>query len=42
MMKIRTNLRGIQSFLIRKEKDIIQIMLAAVLIAYMVMQRFIS
>lgn len=39
-MKKRINLRGVQTFLLRNEKEIIQIMLAAVLIIYMIMQRF--
>ena len=39
-MKKRANPRSLQSFVIRNEKEIIQIMLAAVLIVYMVMQRF--
>ena len=39
-MKKRVNLKGIQSYLTRNEKDIIQLMLAIVLIVYMIMQRF--
>jgi hypothetical protein len=39
-MKNRINLKGMQSFLVRNEKEIIQIMLAAVLITYMIIQRF--
>jgi len=39
-MKNRTNQKSIHSFLIKNEKEIIQIMLALVLIVYMVSQRF--
>ncbi len=41
-MKKRANLRDIQSFVMRNEKEIIQVMLATVLIVYMVMKQFIS
>ena len=40
MEKKRIDLRTIHAYLVRKEKDIIQIMLAAVLILYMVLQQF--
>lgn len=39
-MKKRANPRGIQSFVMRNEKEIIQVMLATVLIVYMVIKQF--
>jgi len=42
MNKKRISIKGIFSFVLRNEKEIVQIMLAMVLIGYMIVFRFLS